>query len=258
MCIFEGMGIDFRFSASLILLFKLFLCSVARCFLSLLFRKLFSLQKSFLFLSLLKQSLFLSIQLLLLEVLLSSCGCFGTEILNFLFFFCHFNLSFLFFNHSVHLRLLHEANLGHQGPVADCCWHMSALGDSSSSDGRELRGGVLAVEDITFDTGLLHLSLRTSTARTAMSSWWPTWRAIPLLLRLFHVVLQGVLLSPVMHTTLGEDSCLAHWRVLGLDPKLGCTGTRVLTILHAEIAGGLSELGVSAHAVLGSIVIHLM
>ena len=111
MSVFVCVGIGFWLSPSFLLLLLLLLLSLARGFLSLFPSILFCLEKALLFLCLLKLNFLLGIHLLLSEFLLRSCGRFCTEILHFLFFLSHFNLSFLFLNYCLHLSLLHKAGI---------------------------------------------------------------------------------------------------------------------------------------------------
>ena len=136
MSVFISVWVGFLHSASRVLLLLLLrLLSLARRFFSLLPRKLFSLEKALLFLRLLELNFPFGVQFLLFELLLGGCGSFCAEVLNFLFFFGHFNLSFFLFNHCLHLRLLHEAGLGHQGPVAYGSRHDDALRDRGPCHG---------------------------------------------------------------------------------------------------------------------------
>ena len=107
MSVFVGVGVGLWPFTGLFLLLLLLLLSLARGFLSLLPGILLRLEKALLFLRLLQLHFFLGVQLLLFKFLLCSCSRFCSEILHFLFFLGQFNLSFLLFNHCVHLCLLH-------------------------------------------------------------------------------------------------------------------------------------------------------
>lgn len=107
MSVFIGVGIGFWPFTGLLFLLLLLLLSFARSFLSLLPGILLRLQKALLFLRLLQLHFFLGVQLLLFKFLLCSSGRFCSEVLHFLLFLGQFNLSFLLFNHCVHLCLLH-------------------------------------------------------------------------------------------------------------------------------------------------------
>ena len=135
MCIFIGVWVGLSFDSSFLLCLKLLLLSSACRFLSLLFGKLFCLEKSLLFLCLFQNSLPLRIKLLLLEFLLSCSGRFGAEILHFLLLVCHFHLSFLFFDDSLHLSLLHQSHLRHQRVMANSRGQMCTLCNGCISDG---------------------------------------------------------------------------------------------------------------------------
>ena len=114
MCVFVGVRIgSLNLFPSLLLRLQLLLLRFARCFLPLLPSKLFRLEEALLFLCLFQNSISLCIQLLLFEFLLGCSSRLSAEILHFLLLVCHFNLSFLLFNDSLHLRLLHETYFRH-------------------------------------------------------------------------------------------------------------------------------------------------
>ena len=107
MSVFVGVRIGFWLFTGLFLLLLLLLLSLASGFLSLFPGILLRFEKALLFLRLLQLHFFLGVQLLLFKFLLCSSGRFCSEVLHFLLFLGQFNLSFLLFNHCVHLCLLH-------------------------------------------------------------------------------------------------------------------------------------------------------
>ena len=70
-------------------------------------------------------------------------------------------------------------------------------------------------------------------------------------------MLQRVLLGTIVYMgVLRQHSSLAHGRMLA---KVRDTGSRLLPVLHAEVAGRLAELRVRPHAVLRPVIIdHLI
>lgn len=166
---------------------QLLLLRFPRSFLTLLLGKFFSLQHAFSLLSFLKFRLFLCCLLLLLKPLLGSGRGLCPELLKFLLFFGHPLLSFLLFDHCVHLCLLHAADVGDERPVTDSRPEKIVLTDRRACDGRKVACRVSTVQNVALDAGLLHLALLAAGAQATLATGTLERTVFALILRLFHV-----------------------------------------------------------------------
>ena len=132
------MGIGLGFLLSFLGTHIFFLLCLARRLLPLLLRKLFSFEHSLPILRLLEVSFLLRCQLLLLKLLLRSRCCFCAEVLQFLLFFCQAHLSLLIFEDCLDFCLLHAADVGDEGTVADVTVEHVVVHYGASCDGTEV------------------------------------------------------------------------------------------------------------------------